>query len=236
MVTFPIDTFADAFFDNSLFEKGDHRFIELALNVFTRDNFTCQVCNFHCEPSDSVKSAYFQICAKDGNYRNLKLNNLYCICPFCHAPKNIRASVASGKYTAIGNIIEVSQTEISILCKALFSEKADRSNHLYAYADSIDTDLNALSQIIAQIKPKTTTRHLVSTTSSADGSAKVIQMFLQNICYMSDPKSAQIKELFKHITLYPRYTAFVNESKYWNEMVYSTARLDASLNDFLNRM
>lgn len=237
MISWPNDLFADIFFSNELFVRGDQKFIELACSVFKRDKFTCKICNFHCPPSNENLSAYFQVRALDNNYKNLKEQNLICICPFCHAPFNLRASAKSGKFTAIVKSADISAVEISLISKAVFAELTSNRNSHFEAAKAIYSEFNGLSNSIAQLMPKMPSQQLTLMRTTGTSNEKVLQSFLMNISFLAESYSnPKVQEFLGKICLFPIFDKFVDEANFWQKNSFSENKDTQLLNKLLNQI
>lgn len=237
MISWPNDLFADSFFSNELFARGDLKFIELASSIFKRDDYTCSVCNFSCQPSKDNISAYFQVRAIDNNYRNLRPANLACICAFCHAPFNLRASAKSGRFTAIVNNNGISQKEISILAKAVFAELTSNRNPSFEAAKAIYSEFNGLSNSVAQLMPKMPSQQLTLMKTTGTSNEKVLQSFLMNISFLAENYNLpNVQEFLGKICIFPLFDKFVDEANYWHKNVYSDNRDSPLLTNLLNQL
>lgn len=230
----PLDNFADVFFSNETYGGNDKRFIELAISVFERDFFTCRFCNFTCNPTEAVPTAYFQVRAMDGNYRNLDFKNLGCICIFCHSHFNLRASLRSGHYTPIRHN-ELRPTQLSIICKAIFTELGSKNNSLYDSAMSFYRELEGYGSNISM--PEFTTLHLTA-DDAGERAKKARTSFVLNIIALSDGGgySNQSNVALKDIFPLPRWNSFTALADFYEKNAFSKIRKSESLMKIYARM
>lgn len=234
MLTWPLDEFADPFFDQELYET-DAKFKGHAIAIFERDSFTCKKCGFQCDPSPAMPTAYFQTKAVDGNYRNLKSSNLETICPFCHIEYNMRSAAISGRYLPVINNLDLKQADLSLVCKAIFTQYTSNKNKYFDEAKKIYSELMSLTKSVAQIMPTLPSQQFTTTTDGASPHEKALANLLMNICFLAEsPQSQNVVEFTSKILLLPIYDRFVPESAFWYESAYASAHKDKSFKEFLS--
>lgn len=234
MIQWPTDYFADQFFANSLYVGKDERFKSLAIEVFERDKFTCQYCQFHCPPTPSVPTAYFQVKALDGNYRNLSKSNLCCVCPFCHSHFNLRASLKSGDYIPVKHSL-IRPTQISILAKAIFAELSSKKNLLYDAANNLNKEIEGFSSNI--ILPDFTTLQF-DAEEAGERARKARTSFILNIIALSDGGKfkPQTAVALQNVFPYPKWNSFSEMSDYIEKNSFSLIRKSQQLMNYYARM
>lgn len=234
MISWPVDTRADIFFNDSIYVGNDVKFVSLARGVFERDSFTCSYCRFQCSPSDAHPNAFFQVYAIDRNYRNLTPGNLKTICPFCHSFFNLRASLRSGNYIPIRHD-HLKPTQLSMVAKAIFAELSSKKNSLYDAANAFYKELEGFSSNIPL--PEFTTIQFES-EDSGERARKARIAFILNIIALSDGGgyATQTQVALKQILPLPRWTSFLDMSDYYDRNSFSPIRKSGGLMNLFSRM
>jgi intracellular multiplication protein IcmJ len=128
-----------------LYSIRDHdpAFAKFKVNIFERDNHTCQYCDFQ---------AFHDMCVVniDYNYKNNKGSNLITACPFCAQCHFIMMS--GSENFAGGTMIflpEISQETLNSICHVIFCSVLNGSDQA-EFFQSIYNDLRLRSNIIEE--------------------------------------------------------------------------------------
>ena len=95
-------------------KSADPSFKAIKNQVWQRDHYTCQYCDFQ-------STRFMDVAHIDNDYQNVRLNNLITACPFCmqcHFLHMVGKSEKSG-----GKLIylpKISQSQLNALCHVLF--------------------------------------------------------------------------------------------------------------------
>jgi hypothetical protein len=232
-IQWPSDSFADIFFDNSIYLGTDKRFIRLATSVFTRDNYQCYFCGHQCDPTIDCPNAFFQINAIDNNYRNLVESNLRTACPFCNAFTNLRAALRSNRYIAIKNSA-LDMKWLSLICKSIFSEMSSKKNALYDSANSVYKELESFAANITI--PEFSTLQL-SSDEGGDRARKARTTHVLNVIALSDGNNfkKQANDCLIGVLPLPRQQMFTDIGDFYNENVFSNLRKSDDILKLISR-
>lgn len=231
-ISWPADNFADRFFTQEIYERNDPRFRRLATEVFVRDKFQCSFCKFSCKPTENVWNAYFQLRAKDRNYRNLVSSNLSTICPFCHAYFNLRHAFLTGLY--MPGLSDIPPERLSVLCKAAFA-MTSRGN---AVSDSVEL-------VIKHLKLMTTNLFMVmpelpSPTRAVDAEPEkvkhqTVQEFFSTLVIMAEGNFSanQSVQILKEVVPVPIRENFRKEADFWYAQEFKSAVQSQNMSKFM---
>lgn len=98
--------------------KNDNHFRALSARIMSRDDFTCQFCDFRAEK-------FQQIINLDNNYRNNVEQNLVCACVLCAQCQFI----GSGNFGKIIYLPEYPQVELNNIIRAIFCATALKTQY-----------------------------------------------------------------------------------------------------------
>ena len=237
MLSWPVDHFADQFFNQSFYESAGDRLKKLATGVFESDNYTCKFCSFKCIPADNVWNAYFQLFPNDRNYKNITSNNLSTICSFCNSHFNMRASLNGGRY--VPGVSPYSPTQLSILVKAVFSLRA-RPEKIADDADQVykDVILPMTTSSMFSIMPNLVSPRSKNKPDPAQLKSDVARDFVSTLILLAEGGFAQKQSVLvlNEISPIPLKGAWDKESAYWYKHVYQNEVKSEKISQFLGRI
>lgn len=232
-ISWPEDKFADQFFTQDIYERNDERFRKMATEVFHRDNFTCKYCKFHCKPNDKVWNAYFQLRATNGNYRELKTNNLATVCPFCHAFFNLRYALLSGDY--LPGLSSMPLEQLSLICKSAFA-LTSRGNAVSDNVELVVKDLKLMTTNLFMILPK----DLPSPTRSENSEPEMVKHetirdFFSTMVIMAegDHSASQSLAVLKQISPIPIRQKFNKAADFWYVQTFEQSLKSENISNFM---
>lgn len=232
----PADSFCDRFFDQSFYDNPSERVRKLAISVFENDGYTCAFCEFQCDPTSEVWSAFFQVKAIDNNYKNLDKSNLRTICSFCHCHFNLRATYASRKFAP--GLTNMPPTTLSILSKAVLSLTARREFVGDAasaiYKDVFTPMISDLFSVMPEV-PTARNREGADTLSLKIDSAID---FVHSLIVLSDGDFSvkQTQFLLSNTLPLPVKGAFDREANFWYENVFKKALQSENISSFMGKI